>query len=319
MKYGALTHLNLKVAISYTITASAGANGSITPSGAVKVDYGFDQAFVITAATDYLIRELLVDGVAVPAAADKASYAFTYTCTNVTADHTISVSFMKAPALPQAFYGSVIVNGQPAPVGAQVEARGAGVKTGIEGNPMAVTAAGKYGGPTIAERKLIVQGNIDEATPIYFFIDGVQAECAAPGGAWQSSYPFQSGTVTELNLRVGVFRLYLPLTASAAENLLVRFEARCQNDGSILVGWETSSEIDSIAFPLYRAESPAGPWDDSIDSEPAAGNEFTGATYAFVDDEVSSGITYYYRLEEVAADGSSSFFGPVTARCPNRT
>jgi hypothetical protein len=94
MTYGGYTNLNLKVAISYTITASAGANGSITPSDAVKVDYGFDQAFTITAATDYLIRELLVDGVAVPDAADKTGY--TYTFTNVTADHTISASFVKA-------------------------------------------------------------------------------------------------------------------------------------------------------------------------------------------------------------------------------
>ncbi|MBK7368474.1 MAG: hypothetical protein IPJ04_11330 [Candidatus Eisenbacteria bacterium] len=34
---------------TYTITASAGANGSITPSGAVTVNHGADQSFTITA------------------------------------------------------------------------------------------------------------------------------------------------------------------------------------------------------------------------------------------------------------------------------
>jgi hypothetical protein len=112
-QWGGYTNLNLKVAISYTITASAGANGSITPSGAVKVDYGFDQAFTITAATDYLIKELLVDGVAVPAAADKTSYPYTFT--NVTANHTIQASFVKAwyTITPSATVGCTIAPSTP--------------------------------------------------------------------------------------------------------------------------------------------------------------------------------------------------------------
>ena len=113
MQYGGYTNLNLRVAISYTITASAGYSGSITPSGAVKVDYGFDQAFTITSNPDYLIRELLVDGVAIPDAADKTSY--TYTFTNVTADHTISVSFVKAwyTITPSATTGCTIAPSTP--------------------------------------------------------------------------------------------------------------------------------------------------------------------------------------------------------------
>jgi hypothetical protein len=54
---------------------------------------------------------------------------------------------------------------------------------------------------------------------------------------------------------------------------LVRFEASWQNDDSILICWETSSELDSVAFFLYRAEDIRGPWTDYIDFEPAAGNE----------------------------------------------
>ena len=71
---------------SFTITATAGANGSISPSGAVSVAYGADQTFTIAADACYSIADVLVDGVSVGPAAS-------YTFTNVTADHTIDASF----------------------------------------------------------------------------------------------------------------------------------------------------------------------------------------------------------------------------------
>ena len=114
------------------------------------------------------------------------------------------------PPWPQEFYGSVEVNGQPAAVGAQIEARGAGVTIPAPNNPLTVTVAGRYGGPTFGDPKLAVQGIIAVGTPVEFYVDGVKAECARPGGPWQSSYPFTAGDITELNLRVK-HRLYLPL------------------------------------------------------------------------------------------------------------
>ncbi len=51
--------------IVLTITASAGANGSITPLGDVSVNYGSDQEFTITPSTGYEVDEILVDGVPV--------------------------------------------------------------------------------------------------------------------------------------------------------------------------------------------------------------------------------------------------------------
>ncbi len=107
------------------------------------------------------------------------------------------------PVVPQAFYGTIEIDGQPAPAGAAVEARGTNVKTGIAGNPITTTEAGKYGGPLLSNVKLIVQGNIDNGSAIEFYINGVKAECASPEGSWQSSFPFRSEDVTVLNLRVG--------------------------------------------------------------------------------------------------------------------
>ncbi|MGA9349127.1 MAG: hypothetical protein WBW48_10020 [Anaerolineae bacterium] len=112
------------------------------------------------------------------------------------------VSAQQPPPLPHAFYGAVEVNGEPAPVGTQVEARGAGVLTGVSGNPITVTQAGQYGGPGGFDPKLVVQGQVADSTPMEFYVDGVRAQCAVPGGPWQESYPFKSGMITELNLKV---------------------------------------------------------------------------------------------------------------------
>ncbi|MCX6063129.1 MAG: InlB B-repeat-containing protein, partial [Caldiserica bacterium] len=71
---------------TFAITASAGANGAIDPSGCVSVNYGSNLTFTITANTGYHVLDVLVDGSTVGAV---PSYSFT----NVTANHTIAVSF----------------------------------------------------------------------------------------------------------------------------------------------------------------------------------------------------------------------------------
>ncbi|MBU4511368.1 peptidoglycan DD-metalloendopeptidase family protein [bacterium] len=70
----------------YTITASAGPNGSISPSGDVTVNHGSDKSFTITPVIGYSIDDVLVDGSSVGAVSS-------YTFTNVTEDHTISATF----------------------------------------------------------------------------------------------------------------------------------------------------------------------------------------------------------------------------------
>src|SRR5204862_785569 len=48
---------------AHVITVSAGANGSITPAGAVAVNDGDNQSFTITAAAHYHVLDVKVDGV----------------------------------------------------------------------------------------------------------------------------------------------------------------------------------------------------------------------------------------------------------------
>jgi hypothetical protein len=77
---------------NYTITASAGAGGGISPSGAVTVTHGANPSFAITPDANYRVSDVLVDGSSVGAV---TSYPFT----NVTANHTISASFVAVEPL----------------------------------------------------------------------------------------------------------------------------------------------------------------------------------------------------------------------------
>jgi len=85
---------------NYTINASAGTGGSISPSGTVTVSYGGSTSFTITPNTGYQVSGLLVDGVSVGAV---TSYPFN----NVTANHTIQASF----SLPATYTLSVAKSG----------------------------------------------------------------------------------------------------------------------------------------------------------------------------------------------------------------
>ena len=98
---------SFKEIITYTITASAEVDGSITPEGIVTVIEGSDQTFTIAADEDYVIEDVLVDGASVGAVSS-------YTFTNVTADHTISASFMEVTYTITASAGS---NGSITPEG----------------------------------------------------------------------------------------------------------------------------------------------------------------------------------------------------------
>jgi len=72
--------------IEYTITATAGENGSISPSGAVPVYCGDSQTFTISPASCYTVADVKVDGVSVGAVTS-------YTFDDVHSDHSISATF----------------------------------------------------------------------------------------------------------------------------------------------------------------------------------------------------------------------------------
>ena len=78
----------------YTIKATAGTGGSISPSGNVSVREGRDQTFTITPDKGYAVANVKIDGKSIGAVKS-------YTFENVSRTHTIEVIFMKANGNPQ--------------------------------------------------------------------------------------------------------------------------------------------------------------------------------------------------------------------------
>ena len=110
--------------LSFSIDASAGANGSISPDGVTSVNCGADQAYIITAASGFNVQDVLVDGVSQGAITD-------YTFTGVTAAHTISATFVAGAFTITATAGA---NGTITPAGSVSVTSGADQTFSIAAN-----------------------------------------------------------------------------------------------------------------------------------------------------------------------------------------
>jgi hypothetical protein len=86
---------------------------------------------------------------------------------------------------------------------------------------------------------------------------------------------------------------------------------------AVMLHWETAVEKDNQGFNIYRGDSDKGPWAQLnsalIPSQVPSGSQ-GGATYEWLDRTAKSGQTYFYLLEDVAADGAggrATQHGPV--------
>jgi hypothetical protein len=73
--------------MTYTVSASAGANGSIDPVGDITKDYGSSQLFTAIPDSGYAVDKWTVDDAEVQSGGD------TYTLADITANHTVNVTF----------------------------------------------------------------------------------------------------------------------------------------------------------------------------------------------------------------------------------
>jgi hypothetical protein len=99
---------------TYTITATAGDQGSISPEGTQTVNYGDSKTFTITPETGYHLGTVTVDGTTVTPAGN------TYTFTNIQSDHTITATFaanVYTVNVTSGLNGSVLANTQTVAAG----------------------------------------------------------------------------------------------------------------------------------------------------------------------------------------------------------
>jgi len=84
---------------------------------------------------------------------------------------------------------------------------------------------------------------------------------------------------------------------------------------SVTLEWTTETEVNVAGFNLYRSESSDGPFEKINESLiPGSPDPLLGGHYVYTDTEVEAGKTYYYKLEDVELDGTSTFHGPIKVR-----
>jgi hypothetical protein len=85
---------------------------------------------------------------------------------------------------------------------------------------------------------------------------------------------------------------------------------------TVSIYWTTASEIHTIGFNIYYADSFDGEYIRANESIIAAeGSAVTGADYEYAHEltEHSKSVTLYYILEEIDSAGNASWHGPVKA------
>ena len=90
------------------------------------------------------------------------------------------------------------------------------------------------------------------------------------------------------------------------------FEAYEEN-GKVVVQWETASEINTAGFYLFRKDDAKGEYIQINEKLlPGLLISHQGGTYRYVDETAMPGNTYTYKLVEVETRGNKRTYGPYT-------
>ena len=84
-------------------------------------------------------------------------------------------------------------------------------------------------------------------------------------------------------------------------------------DNQILLTWVTETEYDSEGFVVWSSEFEDGTYNPISEFIQSTGAGPTGATYTWLDESVPNGVRQFYKLEAIALDQSSEFYGPISA------
>lgn len=90
---------------------------------------------------------------------------------------------------------------------------------------------------------------------------------------------------------------------------------------AIILKWETASETNNLGYRLWRSLDELDD-DDYVDISGfiSSEDEGAGANYVYTDTAVTPGITYYYKLQDVPAGGSTGgYTDPISATVPFTT
>lgn len=86
----------------------------------------------------------------------------------------------------------------------------------------------------------------------------------------------------------------------------------------IEIHWETETEFDTAGFNIYRSDDLNGSIRKLNEKLiPGAADAASGGDYSYMDTNVIKGNTYYYQLEDVEFDSTTTLQEPLAATAPS--
>ncbi|MCC7210597.1 MAG: right-handed parallel beta-helix repeat-containing protein [Candidatus Brocadia sp.] len=102
-------------------------------------------------------------------------------------------------------------------------------------------------------------------------------------------------------------------TASSTAIKLASFTAAANDNGVVILDWETATEVDNAGFNIYCSKRKDGMYKKVNNTLIASkGNEVSGASYRFED--MPGHGAFYYKLEDVDDNGNTTLHGPEKVR-----
>jgi SprB-like repeat protein len=273
----------------FTITASANAGGTISPSGVTSVACGGSQSYTIARAGSCGGYDVKVDGIS-------QGSITSYTFTNVTVNHTISVTFSGGPFTINATAG---VGGSISPAGTSIVACGTGWSCQIVHadcyKVRDVVVDGLHQGPITSYSFPVVSSN---HTVLALFSSNSAFTISANAGPGGTISPSGASSVTCKSNK--------SFTIAASDNCHVIQDVKVDGQSRGPINYHLFSNIqeDHTIEATFRALGPftivasAGAGGAIIPSGAISVECGAGQSYSFVPDEC-------HRVENVKVNGQS--------------
>lgn len=157
-------------------------------------------------------------------------------------------------------------------------------------------------------------GNTPPAEGTPYFL-GFSSGCASQtidfdqwfGDFWPYTTASTTDKISATNCTILIDRAKSPVS-------LTHFEAK-PYDATVVIEWTTGNEWNHRGFNVYRSLSPDSSF-VQVNNELIRNDLFSTnihGTYAFIDEGVTNGETYYYMLEDLSLMGESQLHGPLSA------
>jgi PKD repeat protein len=197
----------INVTRNYTITASAGTGGTISPSGTTVVSYGATPTYTITPATNFHVADVLVNGTSVGAVT-------TYVFPAVTTNKTINASF--AGDVPTFVSMTPVKGPNSTTVITPITITGT--------NLIGATTSGIYnvtiGGKIMTNMTVVSDTTIIGSTPAYVGVGPVDVVITTPNGTVTAADAYRYYFIHKFTT-IGTFSSVAPTGATLADYLVV--------------------------------------------------------------------------------------------------